>query len=96
MVHNLRVNLPSLTQGAFSKLPCLSYWEGTAKGEVLRRLHAVVEAAEGATSVHQPSLSSTLRPMLLILHHCFSALVLVVIECWFPGIHLGTVSQYRS
>ena len=27
MVHNLRVNLPSLTQGAFSKLPCLSHWE---------------------------------------------------------------------
>jgi len=32
-----------LTQGAFSKLPCLSHWERVAEGEVLRRLHVVAE-----------------------------------------------------
>jgi hypothetical protein len=41
----LRSNLSScVTQGAFSKLPCLSHWERVAEGEVLRRLHAVAEA----------------------------------------------------
>jgi hypothetical protein len=59
-----------LTQGAFSKLPCLSRGargERAAEGEVLRRLHAVAEdgfegsVADGAALLGGLRLLATVR-----------------------------------
>src|SRR5437773_6444932 len=81
-----------LTQGAFSKLPCLSHWERVAEGEVLRRLHAVAEAGWGVSCRQSRTPRRRVRSLPIGAHHTRSKAVLTLDFCAIRLILTHTVT----